>query len=120
MRHAQGNGINTYKDGMITILFLIQLLHIFQDILSNTPLPNMSDQRTLSHLQGAGDEEKRIKPEDRQALSETLLDQVTIEQLDQAGKSSQEKRKESRRVRDAQQRQQSSASRMSTIRFLWV
>lgn len=78
----------------------------------------MNDQRTLSQLQGAGDKEKRIKPEDRQALNEALLDQVTIDQLDLAGKSSQEKRKESRRVRDAQQRQQSSAPGKITIRFL--
>lgn len=71
----------------------------------------MSDAPTLSQLQGAEEKEKKIEPEDRRALNEELLDRATIDQLHKAGKSSQEKRKESRRLRDAQHG--------SPILFVW-
>jgi hypothetical protein len=60
----------------------------------------MSDSKTLEQLTGVDDQEKAIKPGDRRALNDALTNQVTITQMHVQGKSSQEKRKELKRVRD--------------------
>jgi hypothetical protein len=51
---------------------------------------------TLRNLEGNNDKPKTIDPADRSALTEALMDQNTINQLEASGRSSQNERRRKR------------------------